>query len=125
METQRQVHPSERQLAAFALERLTPESLAKLQPHLASCSTCAEFVQKTPRETLIELLKQNPATPSQRERGTVAALPARSESPTPFAPVSGQAETALPSHRNRHMRCGGLLGRCVAAAIVQAATNLG
>ena len=58
METRNQTHPTPRQLAAFALGKLTPESRGRMQAHLADCTTCSTFLSQTPRDTLVTLLRQ-------------------------------------------------------------------
>ena len=83
METQNQAHPSRRQLAALALGKLKPESQARLQEHVTSCSTCSNFVSHTPRDTLIALLREvgsptsvsDQSTPGIRDAGTLAGIP--------------------------------------------------
>ena len=66
METQNLTHPSRDQLAALALGKLTPDSQSKLQKHLENCASCALFVSKTPRDTMISLL-QKAGNPAQEE----------------------------------------------------------
>ena len=58
MQTQQAAHPSPQQLAALALERLSPEARERTQAHVSRCSTCTEFVAKTPRDSLLLLLRQ-------------------------------------------------------------------
>ena len=82
METRKQTHPTPRQLAAFALGKLTPESRGRMQEHLADCDTCSTFLSKTPRDTLVTLLRQAAAgipasdqsTPGVRDSSTFSGL---------------------------------------------------
>ncbi len=82
METEKKSHPTARQLAAFALGKLAPDGRAKMQEHVAGCATCATFLSKTPRDTLLGLLRQAAAeisaadqsTPALRGSSTLASL---------------------------------------------------
>ncbi len=70
METRKETHPTPRQLAAFALGKLTPDGRAKMQEHVAACSTCSTFVSQTPRDTMVTLLRQAAAGLSARDQST-------------------------------------------------------
>ncbi len=88
METRHQTHPTPRQLAAFALGKLTPEGKARLETHVAECESCATFLSTTPRDTLVNLLRQAAAgmsaaeqsTPSVRDSSTFSGLAASQKS---------------------------------------------
>jgi serine/threonine protein kinase len=82
MKMQNQTHPSPRQLAALVLGKLKPESQARLQEHMASCSICSNFVSNTPRATLIALWGEagsatsasDQSTPGIRDAGTLGGI---------------------------------------------------
>ncbi len=58
MEIQGPAHPSRLQLAAFALGQLASERRERLQEHVASCASCAEFISDTPPDVLASLLRE-------------------------------------------------------------------
>ena len=96
METRKEAHPTPRQLAAFALGKLTPESRGRMQEHLAGCATCSTFLSKTPRDTLVTLLRQAAAgipaseqsTPGVRDSSTISGLPQGGRPAAPSEPAA-------------------------------------
>jgi hypothetical protein len=119
METRNQSHPTPRQLAALALGKLTPEGKMRLEKHVAACESCATFLSVTPRDTLVNLLRQAAAgmsaaeqsTPSVRDASTFSGLagtqkpvasaagdPQRAaEQPSPAAPAKSAEQAAAAS----------------------------
>ncbi len=91
METRKHSHPSQRQLAAFALGKLTAASRGRLKEHVASCSTCAKFLADTPRDTLAELLRAanastravDQSTPDVRDGETLSVVPRKAKASPP------------------------------------------
>ena len=105
METRKQIHPTPRQLAAFALGKLTPESRDRMQEHLAGCSTCSTFLSQTPRDTLVTMLRQAAAgipsseqsTPGVRGSSTLGGLPAGSSAQEPAMPRTPEPQASEPA----------------------------
>lgn len=84
METQSKGHPSALHLAAAALNKLKPETAAKIEAHLAECEECRRYVSDTPRSELAELIR------------TVRDRPA-AEQNTPSAGLSGTVTWSTPN----------------------------
>jgi hypothetical protein len=77
-------HPSDADLAAFALGKLAPAAAGAVEHHLADCPACRTVVEYTPGDPLVGLLRQaNPAdrsasralTPSLQGSVTKGSLP--------------------------------------------------
>ena len=49
-------HPQTVDLAAFAVKRVDSATASMVEEHLKICKLCASFVQKTPKEKLLEIL---------------------------------------------------------------------
>ncbi len=102
METENQVHPTDRQLAALALGKIVPEARERLRRHVAGCETCKQFLDKTPRDTLIVLLRNKPgatniaehSTPGVRDAATLSRGPGGAK---PGRSRSGQSRTGQSS----------------------------
>jgi serine/threonine protein kinase/putative intracellular protease/amidase len=78
-------HPSQDQLSAFALGRLSPREQDEVERHVAACQSCCESLRAVPDDTLAERLRR----PETSTDGTVpppakpAARPQRAEPPVP------------------------------------------
>lgn len=70
MDTQRQLHPTQQQLAAFALGKLAPDVRARMQKHLEHCAACTQALADTPADTLMALLQKARSPQSQRDQST-------------------------------------------------------
>jgi tRNA A-37 threonylcarbamoyl transferase component Bud32 len=77
-------HPSDADLAAFALGKLAPAAAGAVEHHLADCPACRAVAEHTPADSLVGLLRQaNPAgqsasralTPSLQGTVTKGSLP--------------------------------------------------
>lgn len=89
-----QTHPTARQLAAFALGKLAPDGRGRMQQHLDGCPECSTFLSKTPRDTLVDLLKKPVANVPASEQST----PGVRDSSTVLPPADG-APAASPEAR--------------------------
>jgi serine/threonine protein kinase len=102
METQQKTHPSNRVLAAFALERLPADARPRVEAHLRGCPFCSDFVRETPKAELQALLRAGTvsqaeqSTPGERVRDTVATPVAnRPLTPGP-SPARGEGRQESP-----------------------------
>src|SRR5207245_1272919 len=83
-------HPTDVDLTAFALGKLSPAAAETVGRHLAACSTCQAALEHTPADSLVGLLRgatpavssPHAATPPAGSLGTAGGAP-----PAPFDPA--------------------------------------
>jgi formylglycine-generating enzyme required for sulfatase activity len=77
-------HPSDAELAAFALGKLDPAATEAVSRHIAECSACRAVAEQTPTDSLVHLLRganaargasPHAATPSLQGSATYGPLP--------------------------------------------------
>ena len=101
METRQSTHPSPRQLAAFALDKLTPDARDRLQTHLSSCASCQAFLSQTPQETLNSLLQHSDPPRINADQATPSARRAHATNPAVVVPPPAGASSG--SEPSRHV----------------------
>ena len=89
MDTQSTPHPSVFHLAAHVLGGLKPELTAEVQSHVNQCSECRRYLSETPRDELVEIVKQGRRRKTTEQdtievapSGNIAGLPTVSMTPS-------------------------------------------
>ena len=102
METQNQTHPTPRQLAAYALNKLTPESRGRMKEHLSGCPTCSTFISQTPQVTL-PLQRNSAAAPAQNGGSISEGIAAERHR---MAPIRRMADVSSIPRNSTFTNCG-------------------
>jgi anti-sigma factor RsiW len=104
-------HPSNAELTAFGLGRLSDAQSAAIEQHLTECDTCRQTVESLPPDSFIGKV-QAAVRPSEVATEAGQATPARPADSVTRADFSGSASTAVPAELTNHprYRIDGLLG---------------
>jgi hypothetical protein len=63
-------HPSNKDLTAFAVGALDRAAMARVEAHLAVCSTCCDVLKTLPGDAFVNLLRSCRSPPRGEENGS-------------------------------------------------------
>lgn len=99
MNTRPSAHPSPRQLAAYALKKLSGSNEEKIRRHLIKCAKCSGLLARSTNDDLQRLLNERPSSDStsvRRISETKPALPSANVQPSDKAKTTDR--TFAPEH---------------------------